>query len=312
VNRFRMRLFAGAVLSFAGVTSAGAAANAQVANNQTDGRDYEALAYLPKDTLVTLGYFREQSTSDNTSFSQSLGIFRASYILKYGNLAIVPFDALLPVVDATVYAPVPMSPGLTTTLHTSGVGDPTYLPTIGYIIPEDEAGTHTYVAATAYVTAPLGNYDSARLVNIGDNRWRIQPQIAVGQRFLKAITFDLIGNVAFYTDNSKFGTGAAVVTMKQDPTLGMEAHLFGDLTPTFTLGASYYLAAVGQRSITAPGLPQTTIDPTQTTQTLRFTFGIHVEKNTGVFLQYDQDIEASNGAPIERFIGARITHAMFF
>src|SRR6202012_5449211 len=111
---------------------------AQVANNQTDGRDYEALAYLPKDTLVALGYFREQSTSDNTSFSQSLGIFRASYVLKYGDLAIVPFDALLPVVDATVYAPVPTSPGLTTVLHTSGVGDPTYLPTIGYIIPENE------------------------------------------------------------------------------------------------------------------------------------------------------------------------------
>jgi hypothetical protein len=308
-----MRLFAGAVLSFAAVTSAVSSAHAQVANNQTDGRDYEALAYLPKDTLVALGYFREQSTSDVTSFSQSLGIFRASYILKYGNLAVVPFDALVPIVDATVYAPVPMMPGLTTTLHTSGVGDPTYLPTIGYIIPEDD-GAHTVIAATAYITAPLGNYDSSRLVNIGDNRWRIQPQIDVSQRFLKALTVDLIGNVALYTDNSKFGTGTAagVVTMKQDPTLGMEAHVFGDLSPTFTLGASYYLAAVGQRSISTAQIPQTPIDPKQTTQTLRFTFGIHLEKNTGLYLQYDQDIEASNGAPIERFIGARITHAMFF
>jgi hypothetical protein len=36
-----------------------------------------------------------------------------------------------------------------------------------------------------------------------------------------------------------------------------------------------------------------------------------VEKNTGVYLQYNQDIEASDGASIGRFIGARITHAVF-
>jgi hypothetical protein len=313
VKGLRLRALAGALASFASFACAmtvASVARAQVANNQTDGRDYEALAYLPKDTLVALGYFREASTSDTQSYSQSQGIFRASYILKFGNLAVVPFDALVPVVDATVYAPVPMMPGLTATLHTSGVGDVTYLPTIGYIIPENDT-THTVVAATAYVTAPTGSYDSSRLVNIGDNRWRVQPQIAVSQRFLKALTLDLIGSLAFYTNNTEFPTGTATVTMKQDPTFGFEAHVFGDLSPTFSLGASYYLAAVGQRSIEAPGLPLTTIDPKQTTQTLRFTFGIRVEKNTGVYLQYNQDIEASDGASIGRFIGARITHAVF-
>jgi hypothetical protein len=306
-----MRLFAGAVLSFAAVTGTVSSAHAQVANNQTDGRDYEALAYLPKDTLVALAYFREQSTSDAPSFSQSLGIFRASYVLKYGNLAIVPFDALLPVVDATVYAPVAGMPGVTSTLHTSGTGDATYLPTIGYIIPEDD-GAHTVIGATAYITAPVGDYDPDRPVNIGDHRWRIQPQIDVSQRFLKALTVDLVGSVALYTSNTKFNTfsPAGLVTMKQDPTLGLEAHVFGDLSPTFALGLSYYLAAVGQRTISIPQAPP--IDPKQTTQTLRFTFGIHVEKNTGLYLQYDQDIVTTNAAPIERFIGARLTHAMFF
>lgn len=311
MKRFRVRILAGAILSFAGATSLASSAGAQVANNQTDGRDYEALAYLPKDTLVAIAYFREASTSDTQSFSQSQGIFRASYVLKFGNLAIVPFDALLPVVDATVYVPLPMSP-LRETLHTSGVGDATYLPSIGYIIPENET-THTYIAATAYITAPVGSYDSARPVNIGDNRWRIQPQIGVGQRFLKALTFDLIGSMAFYTDNAKFGDGmGGTVTMKQDPTLGLEAHLFGDLTPTFFLGASYYLAAIGQESVVVPGAGTSPINDKETVQTTRFTFGIHVEKNTGVLLQYSQDIEASGGGSIGRFIGARFTHAMFF
>src|SRR5580658_6903200 len=312
VKSLRGGLGAPAVLLLASATSYSPPAWAQTANNQTDARDYEVLAYLPTDTLVGLAYFRESSSSDTQSFSQSIGVFRATYVLKFGNLAIVPFDALVPVVDATVYAPVPMMPGETVTLHTSGLGDATYLPTVGYVIPEGEV-MHTVVAATAYVTAPTGHYSSANLVNIGDNRWRVQPQVAVGQRLHKALTLDLVGSLAFYTDNTNFGTGAGqpVVTLKQSLPPGFEAHLMADLSPTFVLGASYYVAAVGQRKITATGLPLTQIDPEQTTQTLRFTFGIRVEKNTLIYLQYNQDIEASDGATIGRFIGARISHASF-
>ena len=104
-----MKLFGVAALSLGMLTFA-SVVHAQTANSQSDGRDYEALAYLPKDTLVALTYFREVSTSDKQSLSQSQGIFRASYVLKYGNLAIVPFDAIVPVVDVTVYASPMLTP----------------------------------------------------------------------------------------------------------------------------------------------------------------------------------------------------------
>src|SRR5262249_47719221 len=138
----------GGVALFVGLMSLASTAHAQVANSQSDGRDYDALAYLPNNTLVALTYFREASTSDKASYSQAQGIFRASYIMKFGNLSIVPFDALLPIVDVTVTAPYSpmMLPGLTTTLHTSGAGDFTYFPTIGYTIQENpETQTHTVV-----------------------------------------------------------------------------------------------------------------------------------------------------------------------
>jgi hypothetical protein len=284
-------------------------ARAQVANFQTDARDYEVLSYLPSGSVVPLGYFRQVSSSDSQSFSESEGIFRASSILKFGSLAIVPFDAILPVVDAIVYAPVPMMPGGTVTLHSSGVGDLTYLPTIAYIFREDDT-THTYLGATVYVTAPTATYDAAHPVNIGDNRWRIQPQLAVGQRFLKALTVDLVGSVATYTDNTNFGIGAGMptVTQKQDITPAFEGHLAADLSTTFFLATSYYLAAVGRRTIVGQALPETTIDQQQTIQTLRFSFGVHVEKSSLLLLQYNQDIEASGGATISRFIGARFSH----
>jgi hypothetical protein len=308
-----VKLF-GAVTVACGALLLSSIANAQVANSQTDGRDYEALAYLPKDTLVALTYFREVSTSAEQSFSQSEGIFRASYILKYGDLSIVPFDALLPVVDATVYVPVPMQG--TATLHTSGVGDLTYLPTIGYTIHEnDETHTHTVLAGTLYVSGPTGSYDASNPVNIGDHRWRIQPQIGVSQRFMKAITFDLVGSLAFYTANTEFFTPEGYVTMHQNQTFGLEAHLTADLSPDMYLGASYYVAAVGQRNVeslqSTPPLALSEYLPEQTTQTLRFTFGIRAEKATLLLLQYNQDIEETGGATIGRFIGARLSHAIF-
>jgi Putative MetA-pathway of phenol degradation len=306
-----VKAFGGAAL-FIGLALYASSVHAQTANSQSDARDYDALAYLPKDTLVALTYFREVSSSDKESLTQTQGIFRASYVLKFGNLAIVPFDAILPVVDVAVYAPVPMQPGLTTTLHTSGLADLTYLPTIGYVIPENET-THTVIAATAYVTGPSGSYDASRLVNIGDNRWRIQPQVGVSQRFLKVATFDLIGSLAFYTTNTAFPTPQGFVTMKQNQTFGLEAHAAVDLSPDFYVSASYYLAAIGERDVEAPPvLPLSTYEPEQTVQSVRFSFGIRAEKATLLLLQYNQDIEETGGATISRFIGARLSHAIFF
>ena len=101
--------------------------------------------------------------------------------------------------------------------------------------------------------------------------------------------------------------------MKQNQTFGLEAHATADLSPDMYLGVSYYLQAAGERDVAAPMLPQTEWPmPEQTTQTLRFTLGVRVEKATSLLLQYNQDIAASEGAPITRFIGARLSHVAFF
>lgn len=290
-------------------------AQAQTANTQADPRDYEALALVPNNTLAALVYGRHVSTADKQSNSQDLGIFRAVYILKFGRLAVVPVDLVLPIVDATIYVPGAMA-GSVETLHASGVADVTWQPTIGYSIPENET-THTYFAGTLYVTPPTGSYSAFRPVNFGDNRWRTQPQVALGQRFLKIVTAEIDGSVAFYTANPAFGTPTQTFVLKQNPTIGFEAHVAVDITPTFFVGVSYYVQAAGQRTLSA-GSVSVLFEPEETTQTLRFTYGIHIEKNSTLLLQYNQDIAASGGtgkdplpATISRFVGARFSHAMF-
>jgi hypothetical protein len=300
---------------------------------ETDTRDYDALAYAKSNTLVTLGYARAISTSDSQNLSQTLGIFRAAYVLKFGNLAVVPFDAFLPAADVTVYAPTPPSTppsvfhasGLVD--HVSGMADATYLPTVAYIIPEGEGPhaleTHTYVAATAYLTMPTGMYDSTKLINIGKNRWSVQPQIAVGQRINQAFSIEAIAYAVFYTDNGAFQpppTGPMMPmlplqTLKQSITYGADVHFAANLNPTGFLGVSYYIAANGRTyfepTVNGQQVAQeaTTVDQ-QTVQTLRFTYGWRVEKDSLILFQFNQDIEASgNGGTISHFIGARVSHA---
>lgn len=272
-------------------------------NTQTDVRDYEGLVYAPSNTVTATAYARQISSSDSANFSETTGTIRTNYLYKSGNLGFVPIDLLFTAADQTVYLPM-------ATLNTSGIYDLTYLPTIGYYVTEDEASeTHTYFAATVYVTAPTGNYNTAKPVNFGENRWRLQPLVTVGQRFAKAFTFEVNGSAAIYTANSKFPTGMALATMKQDPTFGFEAHLGVDLGPTWLAGVSYYLAADGQRTLDLPGTP--VVQKAQTTQTMRFTYGIHIEKHSTLLLQYNQDIEASGGGTISRFLGARFSHSIF-
>jgi hypothetical protein len=272
---------------------------------QTDGRDYEALAYLQTNSLVPLVYFRDISSSDSQSYTVATGVFRAAYVLKFGNLAVVPLDFYVPVENITFYTPAGV-------LHASSIADVTYNPTLAYILTEDEASmTHTYFAVTPYITAPTGKYDPNQPVNVGTHRWAFQPQVAMGQRLAKFITVEAAANVSFHTVNDELEVPMlGRQSLRQKPTWGLDTHLTGDLSSAFYLGVSYYLVANG-RSFFDLQTPVGTVDQTatneQTVQTVRFTLGVRVTKQSLLLLQINQDVAASDGGTISRFFGARFS-----
>ncbi|MGZ8156518.1 MAG: transporter [Burkholderiales bacterium] len=74
--------------------------------------------------------------------------------------------------------------------------------------------------ASLSVTAPTGQYESQRLINVGSNRWAFKPEVGfsypVGDWF-----FEGSGGVWLYTDNSDFWGGNR---RSQDPLYVAQAH----------------------------------------------------------------------------------------
>jgi hypothetical protein len=103
----------------------------------------------------------------------------------------------------------------------------------------------TIVGASLVVTAPWGQYDGSKLVNIGTNRWSFKPEVGVSQALGPWILEGAFG-VTFFSDNDDFVGGH---TRKQDPLYAAQAHVIYYFDPGLwaALDATYY--AGGRTSV---------------------------------------------------------------
>ncbi len=77
------------------------------------------------------------------------------------------------------------------------------------------------VGASFQVSAPWGQYDNSRVVNLGTNRWWFKPEIGVS----KAVgpwTLELAGAATLYTENRDFLNGG---TRAQEPLYSVQGHV---------------------------------------------------------------------------------------
>jgi hypothetical protein len=76
------------------------------------------------------------------------------------------------------------------------------------------------LGASLQVSAPLGQYDADRLLNIGTHRWTIKPELGISKT-LGSLTLELAAGVSFYTDNHDFFGGQS---RAQNPIYSIQAH----------------------------------------------------------------------------------------
>jgi Putative MetA-pathway of phenol degradation len=96
----------------------------------------------------------------------------------------------------------------------------------------------TIIGVSLLVTAPLGQYDSDKLVNIGTNRWSFKPEVGISKA-LGRWTIETAAGGTFFTKNDDFFGGQ---TREQDPIYSVQGHLIYNFPRGIwaALNATYY------------------------------------------------------------------------
>jgi len=92
----------------------------------------------------------------------------------------------------------------------------------------------TLIGASLTVVAPTGQYDPARLLNQGTNRWAFKPELGFSRRRGHWV-IDAYGAVWFFTTNPAYFSNnqffSGTNTLRQKPIAAFEGHLSYDVRP---------------------------------------------------------------------------------
>jgi hypothetical protein len=83
------------------------------------------------------------------------------------------------------------------------------------------APRRTILGVSFSVVPPVGQYDSAKLVNLGSNRWSFKPEIGISYP-RDRWTIDGYAGLWLFTDNNSYYPGAS--TRHQDPIVALQGH----------------------------------------------------------------------------------------
>ena len=136
------------------------------------------------------------------------------------------------------------------------------------------------LGASFAVTAPLGQYDSDKAVNIGTNRWSFKPELGISKTW-GPVTLELAPSATFYTDNDNFFGGHK---LQRDPLYAVQGHVIYHTRHGLwaAIDATYY----GGGRVTIDGVPGESLQDVRVGATL----AIPIDRHNSV------KIAASTGA----------------
>jgi hypothetical protein len=131
------------------------------------------------------------------------------------------------------------------------------------------------IGASIQVSAPLGQYDEERLVNLGNNRWFVKPDIGISKAWGDLVA-EFSAGVFFFSDNDDFFGGRK---MEQEPVYTTQLHV------TYNLGRGMWAALSGTYDYggrtTVDGLEN---DDRQENSRVGATFAMPLNRNNSIKL----------------------------
>jgi hypothetical protein len=126
--------------------------------------------------------------------------------------------------------------------HVSGLHDPRFRFSLNFYgapaLSVEEFANYQQdliIGASLQASPPLGQYDQDKLVNLGNNRWFVKPDIGISKAW-GPVTLELSSGVVFFTRNDDYFGGK---TLEQDPVYSTQLHA------TYNFGRGIWAALSG-------------------------------------------------------------------
>ena len=149
------------------------------------------------------------------------------------------FDVILP---ASSFAAHGVVDGVPRDRVMSGLGDPRFRVSVNLLgapalSAKDFASYRQdlIVGASLQVSAPFGQYDNSKLLNLGNNRWSFRPELGISKAW-GPWTFEVAPSVTIFSDNTDFFGGN---TFAQAPIYAVQGHIL------YTFPSGVWLAIDG-------------------------------------------------------------------
>ena len=200
------------------------------------------------------------------------------------------FDVILPYSSFSAHALVDGQPRAR---EMSGFGDPRFRFSINLFgapaLSVKEFANYRQdliIGVSLQVSAPLGQYDNSKLLNLGNNRWSFRPELGISKAWGRW-TVEVAPSVTFFTDNTDFFNGS---TFAQAPIYFVRGHIMYNFPSGVwaSLDGTYF---TGGRT-TVNGVRG---DNEQTNTRAGLTVGLPVDRHNSIKLNASTGISTRTG-----------------
>ena len=142
------------------------------------------------------------------------------------------------------------------------------------------------IGASVQVSAPLGQYDKEKLVNLGNNRWFVKPDMGISKAW-GDFALELSAGAYFFTKNDDYFGGQ---TLKQDPILATQVHATYNIVRGVWAALSWRYDYGGRTSIDG-----VRTDTSYSNSRIGATLALPVNRNNSIKLYGSASVHTSAG-----------------
>jgi hypothetical protein len=190
-------------------------------SNTPVGLNFLIAGYLYSEGKIA---FDPSSSIADAQFHSHTGVMAYVRSLDVGGKS-AKFDVILPYSSFSAHGLVDGQPR---TREMSGLGDARFRFSINLFgapaLSVKEFANYQQdliIGISLQASAPLGQYDNSKLLNLGNNRWSFRPELGISKAW-GPWTLEVAPSVTVFTDNTDFFNGS---TLAQAPIYLVQGHL---------------------------------------------------------------------------------------